>query len=752
LVVVLFSVVNSAVTSRDRQIAGQDDRLRVALGEQIDAVQSYFERARTIDALLAASPVFADFYRAPGTNRQKINTGGPLMNRVTAALGELETMFPGRIGEACFIDGSGAEIARVVDGTPATPAQLSSHEDENPFFAPTIAAGTGVVYQAKMYESPDTHNPVISNSTVVTAAGHTGMVHFEIALSSFRMPESASGTAASVVDAGTGRLIVDSRTTVTASGPGDLTLRPLVRAAHRSGVTTLDGRRVAYQKVAASAGNANSWYVAVSEPAFGRGWSRGLGVGSLALILGALLTVMVAVAGGWSHLRSLNRAALYDSLTGLPTRTLLNERLRDAVRGGRPTTVLSVDLQRFQEVNDVLGYRHGDLLLQQVAARLAAAAPAAATVARLGGDDFAVLLAGSGHDGAGQAAEALLSALHRSFVVEGISLDIEATVGAAVFPDHGGDGEQLLRHADAAMHLAKDHNSGFEVYEPQLEDHTPSRLALLGDLRRALESDDQIVVHYQPKVDLTDGHLTGVEALVRWEHPHRGRVAPDQFIPVAETTSLIRPLTSRVLDIAVRQAARWQHEGLHIPVAVNLSTRCLLDPELPSQVFDLLHRNGVDPSLLELEITETMMMVDPERATAILHRLRDGGIGLSIDDFGTGHSSMAYLQQLPVTELKIDRSFVQQLAADHRDVLVRTAIGLGHNLGLRVVAEGVENDETAAALRDLGCDIAQGYHFARPMPAADIRRWLESTDADGLTGVLRRPVGAAGTPYIAKTA
>jgi diguanylate cyclase (GGDEF)-like protein len=716
LLVLAVSVVTSAVSTRDRQAAAQDSQLGLTLGQQADALAGYFERARAVTTLLAANPVFTDFYRAPGTVRAKIAAGGPLADRVGDALTAVSKLYPGGVDEACFVDQSGAEIGLVVRGVRPPASAVDDDEDQSPFFAPTLALGPGTVYQAKQYKSADTGRVVLSNSAAVTAAGHTGIVHFEIDVDTFRMAAAPGGMSASIIDADSGRVLVDTRAALAGS-------RPALPLGRDHGVLTLGDRRVAFERVA---GGAN-WYVAVSAPAFGLGWTRGLGVGSLALLLGALLTVLVSIAGSWAHLRSVRRSASYDALTGLPNRTLLVERLRAALRGGRPAVVLVADLERFKEVNDLLGNRHGDLLLRQVAARLTEAAPATATVARLGGDEFAVLLPGAGPVEGLAVAEALLETLHRTFLVDGISLDIECGIGLAAGPAHGGDAASLLRHADAAMHLAKEQHSGCQVYDPAGDQHVPSRLALLGDLRRAIDADDQITLHYQPKIDLGTGRLIGVEALVRWDHPELGRTAPDAFIPLAETTSLIRPLTTKILEIAVAQARAWLDQGLRIPVAVNLSTRCLVDAGFAERVFDLLARAGVPASLLELEITESMIMADPERAMDLLHALRDHGIRLSIDDFGTGHSSMTYLRQLPVDELKIDRSFVREMVANHGNaVLVRSAISLGHNLGLSVVAEGVEDEEVVAALRELGCNVAQGYHFARPMPAAEIGPWLSA--------------------------
>ena len=727
LLVLALSVVTSVVTARDKQVAAQDSQLGSTLGQQADAIGGFFERSRVADALLAANPAFADFYRAPGTVRAKVEAGGPLLDRINDALAYLEDLYPGRIDEACFIDSDGTEIASVIDGRREPAAELSPDEDD-PFLAATLALAPGTVYQAGAFESADTHERVVSSSTVVEAAGRRGVVHFEITVDSFRMAAASGGLAATIVDARSGQVLVDSRAPGATARSADRSFAPLVDGGRAQGFTTLGGRRVAFRRLPSTAGNANDWYVVVSAPAFGQGWTRGISVGSLALLAGALLTILVSGASWRGHLRAVRRAESHDALTGLPNRSLLTERIRAALRpgrrGGGAATVLVVDLDRFKEVNDLVGHRYGDLLLREVARRITAVVPGGATVARLGADDFAVLIPGVDQEEPG-VPDRLLAALHDTFLIDGISVDIEAAVGVALGPEHGGGAEELLRHADAAMVVAKQRKSGYVVYDPAAEQQAPNRLALLGDLRRAIDADDQIVVHYQPKVGLDGRSLVGVEALVRWQHPRLGRLAPDAFIPMAETTALIIGLTAKVLEIAVRQTKEWSGAGLRIPVAVNLSTRCLHDPTLADRVLELLDRHGVPPALLELEITESMVMVDPDRALQVLRRLHESGIRLSVDDFGTGHSSMAYLKELPVDELKIDRSFVLEMTRDGGDaVLVQSAIALGHNLGLSVVAEGVETAEVLAALDALGCDVAQGYHLGRPMPAGEIENWL----------------------------
>jgi diguanylate cyclase (GGDEF)-like protein len=446
------------------------------------------------------------------------------------------------------------------------------------------------------------------------------------------------------------------------------------------------------------------------------------------LFLWAALYRIVSVAS--SRLR---RQATHDALTGLPNRLLLEDRieraLATAARGRHELAVLFIDLDRFKEINDTLGHSYGDELLRQVALRLGEVIRHEDTLARLGGDEFAVLLPHVRDRAEVQiVATRLRDALHRSFTAGGSTLDVEASIGVALSPDHGTTAEDLLAAADIAMYSAKERKAGAVFFDPQDRVNTPSRLTVLGDLRRALETDDQLSLHFQPKYALDDERLIGLEALLRWQHPERGNIPPADFIEIAEGTGIILPLTQWVLTEALTQSRRWLDAGHRVPIAVNLSTRCLLDPDFPELVARLLDEHGVAAELLRLEVTESAVMSDPARATAVLQRLHDLGVALSIDDFGTGYTSMAYLRRLPVDELKVDRSFVLGMTDNEHDaVLVRTAIDLGHNLGLTVVAEGVEQLAHVSALRKLDCDVAQGYHYARPMPAADVTALLGRT-------------------------
>jgi diguanylate cyclase (GGDEF)-like protein len=413
--------------------------------------------------------------------------------------------------------------------------------------------------------------------------------------------------------------------------------------------------------------------------------------------------------------------ATHDALTGLPNWELLRDRLDQGLaaagRSAGEVAMLLIDLDRFKEINDSLGHTYGDKLLCQVGPRLRSVLREGDTVARLGGDEFAVLLPlVSGVAEAERVAERLREALHRPFDVEGVVLDVEASIGIVVSPWHGTDTEALLRNADIAMYAAKEVKAGAVVFQPEEHVAVSSRLTVLGDLRRALEGTGELFLHYQPKYTLDGERIEGAEALLRWQHPTEGLIPPGDFIPAAEGTGIILRLTERVLDLALAQMRVWIDAGHPVPVAVNLSTRCLLDAGLPDLVQRLLTEHRVPAELLRLEVTESAVMGDSARCMEVLQRLHVLGVRLSIDDFGTGYSSMAHLRRLPVDELKIDRSFVLGMTTTQHDaVLVRTAIDLGHNLGLTVVAEGVEGAEHVTALRALGCDIAQGYHYARPM-------------------------------------
>jgi diguanylate cyclase (GGDEF)-like protein len=412
------------------------------------------------------------------------------------------------------------------------------------------------------------------------------------------------------------------------------------------------------------------------------------------------------------------RQALHDGLTDLPNRLLLQQRttkvLAAAERTGSSTAVLLIDLDHFKEINDTLGHYVGDQLIREVGCRLRDSLREGDSVARLGGDEFAVLACDlDSREDAEEVARRVVASLALPFTIDGVRLDVQASVGIALAPEHGLDVTTLMQRADVALYAAKVHRGCFALYSPEGDRHSVEKLALLGELREGVAA-GQLVVHYQPKCDAATGRLVGLEALVRWQHPTRGLVFPDEFIGIAENTGLIGSLTLEVLDQA-------------LATAVNLSVRVLTDLELPRQVAGLLGHWGVPPELLTLEVTETSIMVDPTRTMTVLGLLRDLGVVLSIDDFGTGYSSLAYLKRLEANELKIDKSFVFAMTTNSNDaVIVRSTIELGHNLGLKLVAEGVEDAETWSMLKALGCDVIQGYHLSRPIPPELLDAWITS--------------------------
>jgi diguanylate cyclase (GGDEF)-like protein len=456
-------------------------------------------------------------------------------------------------------------------------------------------------------------------------------------------------------------------------------------------------------------------------------------VAGLLLLWGTLLTVVTMAS---QRLRrqaaEKEEQALSDGLTGLPNRTmftgLVQSTLSGAGRRKHMGAVMLMDLDRFKDVNDTLGHHNGDLLLQRIASRLDSVLRNTATVARLGGDEFAILLTDAGdRQQVVPVVRRILKVLEEPVVVGGLALQVEASIGIAMFPEHGRTVDAVMRAADVAMYVTKEQRSGYEFYDEERHEHRhdAGRLALIGELRRAMD-ETELVLFYQPKVALSSGKVKGVEALARWHHPERGMLSPDEFIPLAERSNLLRPMTLYLIDTALRQANAWRSKGLDISVAVNLSMQNMLDLRLPNDLARLLTSWRLPAGSLELEITESTIMADHRRATTILSRLSKMGVRLSIDDFGTGYSSLAYLQELPVDAIKIDKSFVMEMHEDAGNAtIVQSTVDLGHNLGLEVVAEGVETVESYNTLARLGCDYAQGYFLSKPLSPEKMSIWLE---------------------------
>lgn len=434
-----------------------------------------------------------------------------------------------------------------------------------------------------------------------------------------------------------------------------------------------------------------------------------------------------------SHSVAIEQKAAYesthDSLTNLPNRTLFIDRLQQAThsakRDGLTLAVLLLDIDRFKEVNDTLGHYNGDRLLKQVALRLSGIIREADTLARIGGDEFGFLLQspGSASD-IEKVAKKIKKSLSTPFSLENLSLDVQASIGAVFFPQHGKDVDTLIQRADVAMYVAKQDNLGFVFYSKKLDGHSPHRLTLMGELREAIKQGD-LVLHYQPKILSASNQVSSAEALVRWQHEKHGFMPPDDFIPLAERTGLIQELTIWVLKKSLQQCTAWHKDNINIGIAVNISSLCLVDPEFPEIVTGLLASYDFPAKYLIMEITETTIMVDPDRCLETLNRLHQIGISFSIDDFGTGYSSLAYLKKLPVSEIKIDKSFVMDMLKNESDkTIVNATIQLGHNLGLKVVAEGVEDAETFDSLKSMGCDLLQGFYISKAISAENFITWI----------------------------
>lgn len=427
-------------------------------------------------------------------------------------------------------------------------------------------------------------------------------------------------------------------------------------------------------------------------------------------------------------------AATHDPLTELPNRALFCDRLDQAINTAHAQhamlAVLLLSIDNLKEIQDTLGPASADIVLKQLATRLTGWSGSQDSVARVDSSSFAILLGRGGNKAdAETAARLLLKAIEPHFVINHLKLTLHPSLGIVLFPEHGEDSDTLLQRAGVAVYVAGKSFSGYAFYSPSLDEHSPRRLTLMGELKRAIER-GELLLHYQPKIDVTSRKAVGVEALIRWQHPQHGFLPPDEFIGLAERTRMIRPLTQWALEQAFQDCVALHGRGHTLVVAINLSAKDLHDPELPDLIAGIAAKTNIQPEWVVLEITEGSIMADPARVLTILERLRGMGFSLAIDDFGTGYSSLAYLKKLPVSELKIDKSFVMDMLTSENDaVIVRATVDLAHNLGLKVTAEGVETPEALDTLRGFGCDTAQGYLFSKPLPVDRLRSWLETASA-----------------------
>jgi diguanylate cyclase (GGDEF)-like protein len=468
-----------------------------------------------------------------------------------------------------------------------------------------------------------------------------------------------------------------------------------------------------------------------------------IGIASFLLVLVVFQYLIGELLRSKRRGAELHRKATTDELSGLANREHLHQLVEQAIDTARKTdrafSVMLVDLDRFKEVNDTFGHDYGDALLRELGPRLATCVGGEGVVARMGGDEFAVL-PGLWSDDPEQLEEIalrLLACIQRPFVADELSVEVGASIGIARFPTDGEDLMTLLRRADVAMYAAKEAQSGHKLYAAEHDRHSVHQLGLMSEIRRALE-DDEIVVFYQPIVQLPELEVCGAEALARWQHPERGLLAPGAFIPLVEGTALIGPFTQRMLDRSIAQCAAWRRDGLELTVSVNLSVRNLMDAQLAGEIEAMLFKHGLAPEALKLEITESTIMSDVDRVLVTVARLSELGMRISVDDFGTGYSSLANLRRLQIDELKIDRSFVTPMLEHESDmIIVRSTINLAHDLGLRVVAEGVEDAAMLEQLGVLGCDLAQGFHISRPIPADEFTAFALERQAEPVSAASR---------------
>lgn len=426
--------------------------------------------------------------------------------------------------------------------------------------------------------------------------------------------------------------------------------------------------------------------------------------------------------------QNLEHQALHDPLTDLPNRKLLHNRLQQEIlrgeRASKQFVLIISDLNRFKEINDTLGHHIGDLVLQQAAERLFNIFRKTDTVARLGGDEFAVLLPETNLQQAKLLTHKVLDNFNQPFVIGDHNLNVGISLGLAEFPTHGNDVNILTQRADVAMYIAKQNNIGYSVYDPNKDTHSIGRLALMSELREAIET-ESLELYFQPKIDIATNKVVSAEALLRWNHPQRGFIKPGEFIPLAEQTGLIKPLTQWVIEKSITQCAKWKSKNINVDVSVNIAAQNLHDSKLIHHIRDMMLKHNLSPEHLTLEISEGDIMSEPIRARHTLERFKKSGIKLSIDDFGTGYSSLSYLNKLPVDEIKMDRSFVLEMTEDNDDdIIVKSTIELAHNIGLTIVAEGVHNKQTWDRLKTLHCDIAQGHYISKPLSAAEFSDWI----------------------------
>ncbi len=724
--------------------AALDRRLTSAAVDAEQEIVQTLRFAETAALLNARNPTLSTYANVVHEGASPDETER-LRGEATRSLEYLERFFPGQISELCLIDVDGHELVRVVAGRAIPKEELLQAKRPDAFFQKTFGLQVGSAHQSKPYLSQTSGKWVVAISTPLPSATfNPSIVNFEFRLDAFsdKLSAATTGTAVRVIDGRTGETVFDNTGTfperVIASGgisgsahqtgrgdspppSGNETFRYSWLTGRPSDpLVTHDRTRVAVVRVGLSSGSANDWVVVASEPLGSHELNALSGLPTLLGGAGVTLLLFRRLL-----LKSANHSAAsqVDQLTGLANRRALERAMAKTAKGDRTVGVALIDLDGFKPVNDTYGHAVGDKLLVAVAARLSNIVGRGNFVARLGGDEFALLLHNHQSDGEIMSlTETLSRELQRPYEVDGTLIEVGASIGLAITTPEN-LGPLTLQYADHTMFTAKQLQSRVEVHRDGMESAGERKLALVRELPSALRS-GELLMHFQPKVDLKTGALIGAEALLRWDHPTRGSIPPMDFIPLAEQTTLFRSVTEEVIRLSVEQARLWSDLGRPLPIAINLSTRSLLDEDLCSMIEEVLLSYNCPAHLLHLEITESSIMQNPDQARIALNRLRWLGIQLSIDDFGTGYSSLAYLTELQVHELKIDRSFVSKLTADEatRNV-VTTIIELGHVLGLRVVAEGVEDAPTRDILFAKGCDVGQGFLWSKALSANEFDEW-----------------------------
>ncbi len=720
----------------DRQVERDDQQRSLLAAERVALIDEFFQSNRDVTLVAANESVYRDFYSGTGAIKYRMKKRTAALRRINAALARIERINRQSIVAVCLVDRSGQEVARVVDGKVTSRSKLAPDDKGMPFFRAAFAVPYGNVHHSRPYLSTITGEWVISHATQARTGKRPAraLLHLETSVKTLAETlQSNTNETVRLVDRRTGTIIAGPGVEYAAKQPLGAALdRSLYYAQDGTTRSTTDGQRHTVRWTTQSFGNENSWAVVVSTSTSAGMWSSPTAPGpvGLAFLVGSVMMVC-AIIGYVRHSGAIHRSARTDDLTLLPNRLDFRERLTALLRQGRPTAVLLLDLNRFKEINDTLGHNAGDALLIEVGRRLQRAIPGhhGEIVARLGGDEFVVAAPDvKTREHALVLAARIETELEHPVRIQGVPIRLSASIGITLTPTHATEYGPALRCADVAMYAAKQQPGQPVIYDENLDVHSANRLGLDAQLVQAVH-DGQLEILYQPIYDVRRRGVTGFEALVRWNHPQLGILMPEEFIPLAEEIGFIRVITRDVLAKALAQLADWRASGLDVGVSVNVSSADLRDVTFASEVEQLLSIHGLPPRTLTIELTESALLAQSSESTFNLKALTRLEVGVAIDDFGTGYSSLAQLRSCPATQLKIDRTLVMNMSRSPVDALiVRSTIELGQNLGLVVIAEGVEDSATFGMLSTMGCTGAQGFLFTKPRPPAEAREWMRGLE------------------------